>query len=201
MSPKLQEACFLKRRRRVSTARRGVQIGLVNHQGRLNGSAPLLPPLKTHRVHQTEIRGTPRPVRTLLHRINPGESPPLVSHLFKASLLYSIRKNTDLFIFFYSKSHLNGCTPDFSKVKPRVNFPKVSYKPPKSRSRSKGASPSFRPPIGAESVKEDSRDIPIPGVPPATPDCAGGRGELGSPREATRLLTELEVRFQSESTT
>ncbi|CAF95969.1 unnamed protein product, partial [Tetraodon nigroviridis] len=33
------------------------------------------------------------------------------------------------------------------------------------------------------------------GVPPATPDAAGERQELESPREATRLLSELEENY------
>lgn len=183
---------------------RGVRIGLVNHQGRFNGAAlwrhvHLLhseqPPWKTHQVDPTAIRGIPRPVRTMLHWINPGESPALVLHLFKASLFSLIKKKR--FLSFFSKSHLNGCTPDYSKVKPRVNFPKVSYKPPKSRLRYKGETLSSRPPIGAESIEEDSRDMP--GAPRATPDTAGGCQVLRSPREATRLLSELEVRFQCKS--
>lgn len=109
-------------------------------------------------------------------------------HLFCVFALFDKEEKIS-FLLFFSNSHLNGCTPDYSKVKPRVNFPKVSYKPPKSKLRSKGDSLSFRPPIGAE----DSRDMPD--APPATPDTAGGFQELRSHREATRLLSELEVRF------
>lgn len=170
-----------------------IQIGLVNHQGQLLG---LL--LHLHLLHVEQLRGVPRLIRTLQHRRDPGESPPLVLHLFEAFLLQLIKKNTDFssLFFFFSKSHLNGCAPDYSKVKPRVHFPKVGYKPARSRSCSKGESSLFRPPVGAESVEEDSRGVPD--VPPATSDAAGECQELESPREATRLLSELEVRFQPE---
>lgn len=107
VSPKSQEACFPKKRCQVST---GIQVGLVNHRGRLKGAALWLhvhllrseqPPLKTHGVDPTELRGIPRPGRTPQHWIHPGASPPLVLHLFKASLLYVIKENTDSLSFFF----------------------------------------------------------------------------------------------------
>lgn len=113
-----------------------------------------------------------------------------------------IKKNIDCFLFlFSSKSHLNGSTPDYSKVKPRVNFPKVIYKPPNSRLCSKNESLSFRPPTGCKSSVESVNEVGlnISDVPPATSDSTGECQELGSPQEATRLLRELEVRFQSRS--
>lgn len=78
---------------------------------------------------------------------------------------------------------MKSCTPDYSQVKPRVNFPKVGSK-------------SLRPPTGADSVEEDSRDRLD--MSPASPDSAGDGQKLGSSREETRLLCELEVRFQPE---
>lgn len=95
---------------------------------------------------------------------------------------------------FCSKSRPNGSTPDYSNVKPRVNFPKVLYKPPKSRLCSQRESPSTRPPIGCNSSAGSVKEVGpnMPGVPSATEG-----QELGCPKEATRLLSELEVRFQS----
>lgn len=97
------------------------------------------------------------------------------------------------FFSFFNKSHVKSCTPDYSQVKPKVNFPKVSSKSPK------GESLPLRTPTGADSVEEDSWDRLD--MSPATPDSAGDGQKLGSSREETRLLCELEVRFQPERVT
>lgn len=105
------------------------------------------------------------------------------------------KNNMHFFLsLFCSQSRPNGSTPDYSNVKPRVNFPKVLYKPPKSRLCSQRESPSTRPPIGCNSSAGSVKEVGpnMPGVPSATEG-----QELGCPKEASRLLSELEVRFQS----
>ncbi|XP_056874750.1 microtubule organization protein AKNA isoform X4 [Takifugu flavidus] len=91
-----------------------------------------------------------------------------------------------------SKSRPNGSTPDYSNVKPRVNFPKVLYKPPKSRLCSQRESLSTGPPTGCDSSAGGGKEVGpnMPGVPSAT-ECQ----ELGCPKEATRLLSELEENY------
>lgn len=102
-----------------------------------------------------------------------------------------MKNNRDLFLsLFCSTSRPNGSTPDYSNVKPRVNFPKGLYKPPKSRLCSQRESLST---TGSNSshgrVKQVGPNMPdVPSAPEVQ--------ELGCPKEATRLLSQLEVRFQ-----
>lgn len=103
----------------------------------------------------------------------------------------------DFFFFCWvvsRKGHLSSSILDYSKVKPRINFPKIIYKPPKSRPCSKSESSSPGSPTGCKSFPESVKD-----ALPATPDSPGECQELGSSREDTRLLSELEVRFQSKN--
>ncbi|XP_040914881.1 microtubule organization protein AKNA isoform X2 [Toxotes jaculatrix] len=94
-------------------------------------------------------------------------------------------------------------TPDFSKVEPRVRFPKGGYKPPKSRRSSKRESLSPEPPIvfksPADIVKEvllnttdgsaapsDSNEAPISAPNSTVPQ------EFRCRQQATTLLEQLE---------
>uniref|UniRef100_UPI003AAF70CC uncharacterized protein akna n=1 Tax=Centroberyx gerrardi TaxID=166262 RepID=UPI003AAF70CC len=94
-------------------------------------------------------------------------------------------------------------TPDFSKVEPRVRFPKSGYKPPKSRGSSKTKSPSAEPPLvfksPADIVREvllSSTDGPSPSSDSNTPTTCVPNStvpeDFRCPQQATTLIEQLQ---------
>lgn len=151
--------------------------------------------------------------------MNPGEPRPLVLKLFHASLLFFnvyihdfIKKNTNHEFYRVSrKGPQSYRTPDFSKVEPRVHFPKGGYKPPKSRRSSKRESLSPEPPLvfksPADIVKEVLLNVPDGSFatsdsyrPPASAPNFTVPHEFRSRRHATVLLEQLQVKAEAERT-
>ncbi len=102
------------------------------------------------------------------------------------------------------KGRLHYCKPDFSKVEPKVRFPKGGYKPPKSRRSAKRGSLSPEPPVvfksPADIVKEVLLNItdrsPAPSdsnePPGSAPDFIVPQ-EFRSHQHATTLIEQLQV--------
>ncbi|XP_056147176.1 microtubule organization protein AKNA [Lampris incognitus] len=93
-------------------------------------------------------------------------------------------------------------TPDFSKVEPRVRFPKSGYKPPKSRGSSKKYH-SAEPPLVFKSPADIVREVllsntdgPSPPSDPAGPQTSVPNStvpdEFRSPQQATTLVEQLQ---------
>ncbi|XP_036972922.1 microtubule organization protein AKNA isoform X4 [Acanthopagrus latus] len=107
-----------------------------------------------------------------------------------------------------SKGSLSFRTPDFSKVEPKVRFPKAGYKPPKSRRSFKRDSLSPEPPLvfksPADIVKEVLLNIPDGSpapqdsytLPASAPDFTVPQ-EFRSPRHATTLLEQLQEQYNT----
>lgn len=154
----------------------------------------------------------------LLEWMNPGEPHPLVLKLFHASFLFfnfyihDFIKNTNHeFYCVYRKGPQSYRTPDFSKVEPRVHFPKGGYKPPKSRRSSKRESLSPEPPLVFKSPADIVKEVLLnvsdgsPATsdsyrPPASAPNFTVPQEFRSRRHATMLLEQLQVKVEAEST-
>ncbi|XP_051267620.1 microtubule organization protein AKNA isoform X1 [Dicentrarchus labrax] len=106
------------------------------------------------------------------------------------------------------KGPLSYRTPDFSKVGPRVHFPKGGYKPPKSRCSSKRESLSPEPPLmfksPADIVKEvllnttDGSPAPLDSYrPPANAPDSIVPEEFRCRRNATTLLEQLQEDYKT----
>ncbi|XP_070315340.1 microtubule organization protein AKNA isoform X3 [Odocoileus virginianus] len=99
----------------------------------------------------------------------------------------------------YGRGRLNYPLPDFSKVGPRVKFPKdESYRPPKARSHSRLPEGPAKPLIfksPAEIVREvllSSGDV-CPGKnPPPTHPITSVPQEFQTPEQATKLVHQLQ---------
>lgn len=100
----------------------------------------------------------------------------------------------------YGRGRLNYPLPDFSKVGPRVKFPKdETYRPPKARSHSRLPEGPARPLIfksPAEIVRElllNSGEV-CPGEdPPPTHPTTRLPQEFQTPEQATKLVHQLQV--------
>ncbi|XP_013764386.1 AT-hook-containing transcription factor isoform X2 [Pundamilia nyererei] len=95
------------------------------------------------------------------------------------------------------KGPLSYHTPDFSKVEPRVHFPKGGYKPPKSRSSLTRKSLSPEPPIVFKSPADIVKEVLLntAGESPTSPD---------SDRQATSAINAIvpqEFRCHQQATT
>lgn len=100
----------------------------------------------------------------------------------------------------YGRGQLNYPLPDFSKVRPRVRFPKdESYHPPKARSHSRQSQGPARPLIfksPAEIVREVllSSGEACPGKDPPSPHpITRVPQEFQTPEQATKLVHQLQV--------
>ncbi|KAM5328125.1 microtubule organization protein AKNA isoform 1-T2 [Glossophaga mutica] len=99
----------------------------------------------------------------------------------------------------YGRGRLNYPLPDFSKVGPRVRFPKdESYHPPKARSHGKQPRDPGRPLIfksPAEIVQEvllSSEEVCSGKDPPPTHPFTGVPQEFQTPEQATKLVHQLQ---------
>ena len=111
---------------------------------------------------------------------------------------------------FPRKGSLNHHTPDFSKVEPRVHFPKDGYKPPKSRHPLRGKSLSPEPPLVFKSPADIVKEVLLnnPDETSAPSDCSRphtGAANSAVPldfrcrQQATTLLEQLEVFVETKS--
>ncbi|XP_042251627.1 microtubule organization protein AKNA isoform X1 [Thunnus maccoyii] len=113
-----------------------------------------------------------------------------------------VRTNADLLNESRSGA-LSHRTPDFSKVEPRVRFPKGGYKPPKSKRSSKMESLSPQPPLVFKSPADIVKEVLLNTTdgPPAPSDC--NRPPASAPnstvpqdfrcrQQATTLLEQLQ---------
>ncbi|XP_029467233.1 microtubule organization protein AKNA [Rhinatrema bivittatum] len=95
----------------------------------------------------------------------------------------------------YGQGQLNYPLPDFSKVEPRVKFPRESYQPPRARSRSIRPSSSENPLI-FKSPAEIVREVLLSSGEgfPQKLDSSGARipDEFKSPQQATELVHQLQ---------
>ncbi|XP_054440885.1 microtubule organization protein AKNA [Pteronotus mesoamericanus] len=99
----------------------------------------------------------------------------------------------------YGRGRLNYPLPDFSKVGPRVRFPKDEiYRPPKARSRSRQPQDPGRPLIfksPAEIVQEvllSSEEACLGKDPPPSHPFTGVPQEFQTPEQATKLVHQLQ---------
>lgn len=99
----------------------------------------------------------------------------------------------------YGRGQLNYPLPDFSKVGPRVRFPRdESYRPPKARSHGKQPQDPVRPLIfksPAEIVREvllSSDEACLGKDPPPTHPITRVPQEFQTPEQATRLVHQLQ---------
>ncbi|XDA71771.1 hypothetical protein R6Z07F_002057 [Ovis aries] len=99
----------------------------------------------------------------------------------------------------YGRGRLNYPLPDFSKVGPRVKFPKdESYRPPKARSHSRLPEGPAKPLIfksPAEIVREvllSSGDVSPGKNPPPTHPITRVPQEFQTPEQATKLVHQLQ---------
>ncbi|KAI3361696.1 hypothetical protein L3Q82_002054 [Scortum barcoo] len=101
------------------------------------------------------------------------------------------------------KGPLSYRTPDFSKVEPKVRFPKGGYKPPKSRRSSKRDSLSPEPPLVFKSPADIVKEVllntthwsPTPSDsyrPPTSAPNSTVPEEFRCRRQATTLLEQLQ---------
>ncbi|XP_036117391.1 microtubule organization protein AKNA isoform X2 [Molossus molossus] len=99
----------------------------------------------------------------------------------------------------YGRGRLNYPLPDFSKVGPRVRFPKdETYRPPKARSRSKQPQDPVRPLIyksPAEIVREvllSNEEACLGKDPPPSHPVTRVPQEFQTPEQATKLVHQLQ---------
>ncbi|XP_066223437.1 microtubule organization protein AKNA isoform X2 [Saccopteryx leptura] len=99
----------------------------------------------------------------------------------------------------YGRGRVNYPLPDFSKVGPRVRFPKdETYRPPKARSHSKKSQDPARPLIFkslAEIVQDvllSSEEPSLAKDPPPTHPITGVPQEFQTPEQATKLVHQLQ---------
>ncbi|XP_051959908.1 microtubule organization protein AKNA [Xyrauchen texanus] len=98
------------------------------------------------------------------------------------------------------KGQLSHSLPDFSKVEPRVCFPKSGYKPPKSRSAARGITSHL--PVLFKSPAEIVREVLLSStyVSPGSPSSCGSQERLKStvpeefrcPQQASTLVQQLQ---------
>ncbi|XP_072228677.1 uncharacterized protein akna [Leuresthes tenuis] len=95
------------------------------------------------------------------------------------------------------KGSLNHHTPDFSKVEPRVHFPKDGYKPPKSRHSLRGKSLSPEPPLVFKSPADIVKEVLLNNTDetPTPSDCS--RPHTGAANSAV----PLDFRCRQQATT
>ncbi|XP_030598647.1 microtubule organization protein AKNA isoform X2 [Archocentrus centrarchus] len=95
------------------------------------------------------------------------------------------------------KGSLSCHTPDFSKVEPRVRFPRGGYKPPKSTLLLTGKSLSPEPPVVFKSPADIVKDILL-----NTPDGSPTPSECNrQPTSATNAIVPQEFRCRQQATT
>lgn len=110
---------------------------------------------------------------------------------------------------FSRKGPLSYHTPDFSKVEPRVHFPKGGYKPPKSRSSLTRKSLSPEPPIVFKSPADIVKEVLLntAGESPTSPDSDGQATsainaivpqEFRCHQQATTLVNQLQVLVETK---
>lgn len=114
-----------------------------------------------------------------------------------------------ILLFYSRKGPLSYRTPDFSKVEPRVRFPKSGYKPPKSKMSSKKEFLSPGPPIVFKSPADIVKEVLLDATDgPPTPS-ACNRPTTSAPsatvpqdfrcrQQATTLLEQLQVLLETE---
>ncbi|XP_061115314.1 microtubule organization protein AKNA-like isoform X1 [Conger conger] len=98
----------------------------------------------------------------------------------------------------YGKGQLHYPLPDFSKVEPRVLFPKEGYKPPKSKGCPRKKTPGSEKPLVFKSPADIVREVLLSSAGPPAP--AGPQGpldatvpqEFRSPRQASVLVHQLQ---------
>ncbi|XP_075936056.1 microtubule organization protein AKNA [Anarhichas minor] len=101
------------------------------------------------------------------------------------------------------KGPLSYRTPDFSKVEPKVHFPKDGYNPPKSRPSSKRKSSSPEPPFMFKSPADIAKEVLLNTTagspassdsykPPTSAPNSPVPQEFRSRQQATTLLDQLE---------
>ncbi|KAM6986428.1 microtubule organization protein AKNA [Aplochiton taeniatus] len=89
-------------------------------------------------------------------------------------------------------------TPDFSRVEPRVRFPKSGYTPPKSRGSPKKRPSSAEPPLVYKSPADIVTEVLLSGTDgPSSPAQSGANNstvpeEFRCPRQATTLVHQLQ---------
>lgn len=114
-----------------------------------------------------------------------------------------------LLLFYSRKGLLSYRTPDFSKVEPRVRFPKSGYKPPKSKLSSKKEFLSPGPPIVFKSPADIVKEVlleatdgpPTPSAcnrPPASHLSSTVPQDFRCRQQATTLLQQLQVLLETE---
>ncbi|XP_034152898.1 microtubule organization protein AKNA isoform X2 [Esox lucius] len=91
-------------------------------------------------------------------------------------------------------------TPDFSKVQPKVRFPKSGYTPPKSKGSPRTFSFSGEPPLVFKSPADIVREVllsssdrpPPPSVGPGRPLNTTVPGDFRCPQQASMLVQQLQ---------
>ncbi|XP_036383420.1 microtubule organization protein AKNA-like isoform X2 [Megalops cyprinoides] len=159
------------------------------------------PSLTLQRAH--EGRSSPlnsTPCRTVSPRVRRGHSA-LGKGSPKPSGASPVRSSQDS--GRYGKGQLNYPLPDFSKVEPRVRFPKEGYRPPRSKGRPRKKGPGSEPPLvfksPADIVREvllSSADTPSPPTGPLRPPNTTLPQEFRSPQQATALVHQLQEDYR-----
>ncbi|KAM5145330.1 microtubule organization protein AKNA [Mantella aurantiaca] len=159
-----------------------------SHTDSGEGSAAI--PSANHRKIST-ITQVSNKARSLATKHNP--SPSSVSKMQHAPLSNE-KKNKNAIIAQYGRGQLNYPLPDFSKVGPKVRFPRdeQGYRPPQPRrpeNQSQSAPALFKSP--ADIVREvlqsgDEKSVQEPAMPPTVPQ------EFKTPKQATELVHQLQ---------
>ncbi|KAM4528217.1 uncharacterized protein akna [Odontesthes bonariensis] len=95
------------------------------------------------------------------------------------------------------KGSLNYHTPDFSKVEPRVHFPKDGYKPPKSKHSLRGTSLSPEPPLVFKSPADIVKEVLLNNTDQTSAPSDCSRPHTGAANSAV----PLDFRCRQQATT
>lgn len=98
----------------------------------------------------------------------------------------------------YGRGQLNFPLPDFSKVEPRVRFPKAEesgYKPPKGRVAPQKSFAAGEAPLVFKSPAEIVREVLLSSTEGPAPPRPNAKvpEEFKSPQQATELVHQLQV--------
>ncbi len=129
---------------------------------------------------------------------------PFFFHFSCIVIVVFIKSTNHEFYCISRKGPLSYRTPDFSKVEPKVRFPKGAYKPPKSRCSSKRESLSSEPPLVFKSPADIVKEVLLNtthGSPTTTDSYRPSTStpnstvpeEFRCRRQATTLLEQLQV--------
>ncbi|XP_062867910.1 microtubule organization protein AKNA isoform X2 [Trichomycterus rosablanca] len=166
-------------------------------------TTPLLPsPLKINSLYQETHQVFSSVKVQSKDRTSPTSAAPLSTYQHRRLYSHGLSKTSHTDLNDVRKGQLSHALPDFSKIEPRVRFPKSSYKPPKSRRPRSERNSQAKAPVVFKSPADIVREVLLSSTEGLsdTAACAETQKplnttvpeELRCPLQATNLVQQLQ---------